>query len=49
MRALPGLLWIDRLPVLPRPALPGLQVCLGKLWAQVGRHFDPPKSMTNLR
>ncbi|KAL4857462.1 hypothetical protein ACK3TF_002330 [Chlorella vulgaris] len=24
------------------------QVCSGKKWAQVGRHFAPPKTMTNL-
>ena len=34
---------------LPATPLPVLQVCRLKLWAQVGRHFDPPKSMTNLR
>lgn len=33
----------------PRAAAAAPQVCHSKLWAQVGRHFDPPKSMTNLR
>ncbi len=32
------------------PGLPALpcQVCKRKLWANVGRAFDPPKSMTNV-
>lgn len=41
-------------PVEPRPAPlllplpPPAQVTQSKLWAAVGRHFNPPKSMTNL-
>lgn len=32
-----------------RQPMPLLQVCKAKLWAKVGRQFNPPSSMTNLR